>query len=220
MTAPLIYRCHFSRIDGIRWYSLCRARRTHTAIRASCIFRRRPAQQKLDNCIIIRWEGNGERGKERNTERKGEWKSAVTDTRFGDPQKIVSADSLTYQCYRLADSQLFIAHLAMAEDLRSISRWSWIRSLASRGEVRKYADSNDEIFVRIRTMVLASFAGSTRERHAKGTWCTRDVIIVASAFNSTSFRKRSIFVRNFYRRWKYMFKLHSRSVWIIEARDS
>lgn len=134
MTAPLIYRCHFSRIDGIRWYSLCRARRTHTATRASCIFRRRPAQQKLDNCIIIRWEGNGERDEEKNTERKGEWKSAVTDTRFGDPQKIVSADSLTYQCYRLADSQLFIAHLAMAEDLRSIPRWSWIRSFAGRGE--------------------------------------------------------------------------------------
>lgn len=66
MTAPLIYRCHFSRIDGIRWYSLCRAL---TPRCASCIFQRRRAQQKLDNCIIIRW-GGGRRSK-RDTQ-KGE----------------------------------------------------------------------------------------------------------------------------------------------------
>jgi len=81
--------------------------------------------------------------------------------------------SLTYQCYRLAGSQLFIARLAMAEDLRSTPHRSWIHSRAGRGEVRKYADFNGEIFVRIRTTVaLASFAGSS----ARATWCKEYVM--------------------------------------------
>lgn len=180
MTVPLIYRCHFSRIDGIRWYSLCRARRTHTALSvrgASCIFQRRQAQQKLDNCIIIRW--GGKRESERDTQ-KGEWKSAVTDTRFGDPQKIrkrVLADVSMLSAPRLVTFHRASLN-ATAEDLRSTLRWSWIRSCARRGEIRKYVDSNDEISIRIRAMVLASFGGPvSRARHAKSTWRIRDATI-------------------------------------------
>lgn len=119
--------------------------------------------------------GERERDKERNTERgngnlplqiRAFWWSAKNRKRGLANVSMLSAYS-----------QLFIAHLAMAEDLRSTPHWSWIRSRAGRGEVRKYADFNDEIFVRIRTMVLASFAGSTRERHAKSTWCIRDATI-------------------------------------------
>jgi len=130
MTVPLIYRCHFSRIDGIRWYSLC-ARRTHIERRVVHFPETTGAAKTRQLRYYTMRRG---RKSERDT-RKGEWKSAVTDTRFGDPQKIrklVLAD-----VPMLSAPWLITFHRASlnaaAEDLRSTLRWSWIRSCPPRG---------------------------------------------------------------------------------------
>jgi len=109
MTVPLIYRCHFSRIDGIRWYSLCRAtthshresfsRDGHSKNSTTALLYHEKGTREWEREWVSEWVSERERDIERGMEicryRYEFWWYA---------KKFVSSYSLTYQCYRLHGS--------------------------------------------------------------------------------------------------------------------